>query len=66
MAEGGVMEYEEPLDSELAAREDIAVMREQIARMRQSLGTMEREVRLREAEFMAIRAQRRMEEWDDD
>jgi hypothetical protein len=60
------MMEEEPLDSELAAREDIAVMREQIARMMQSLGAMEREVRLREAEFMAIRAHRKVEEWEDD
>jgi hypothetical protein len=41
-------------------------MREQIARMMQSLGAMEREVRLREAEFMAIRAHRKVEEWEDD
>ena len=65
MAEGGVMEHE-PLDSELAAREDIAVMREQIARMRRSLGALEDEVRLREAEFIAIRSARRVEEWEDD
>ena len=65
MAEGGVME-EEPLDSELAAREDIATMREQIARMRRSLGSLEDEVRMREAEFIAIRAHRRLEEWLND
>jgi hypothetical protein len=65
MVEGGVME-EEPLDSELAAREDIAMMREQIARMRRSLGALEDEVRLRENEFIAIRTARRIEEWEDD
>jgi hypothetical protein len=57
---------DEPLDSELAAREDIAMMREQIARLRQSAGALEREVRMREAEYMAIRAKRHLEEWDDD
>jgi hypothetical protein len=65
MAEGGLMEHE-PLDSELAAREDIAMMREQIARMRRSLGALEDEVRLRENEFIAIRTARRVEEWEDD
>jgi hypothetical protein len=65
MAEGGVME-DEPLDSELAAREDIAMMREQIARMRRSLGALEDEVRLRENEFIAIRSARRLEEWETD
>jgi hypothetical protein len=55
----GLMESE-PLDSELAAREDIATMREQIARMRRSLGALEEEVRLRESEFIAIRAARRL------
>jgi hypothetical protein len=65
MAEGRVME-EEALDSELAAREDIAMMREQIARMRRSLGALEDEVRLRENEFIAIRTARRVEEWEDD
>ena len=66
MAEGRVMMEEEPLDSELAAREDIAMMREQIARMRRSLGALEDEVRLRENEFIAIRTARRIEEWEDD
>jgi len=65
MAEGRVME-DEPLDSELAAREDIAMMREQIARMRRSLGALEDEVRLRENEFIAIRSARRLEEWETD
>jgi hypothetical protein len=65
MVEGGVME-DEPLDSELAAREDIALMREQIARMRRTLGAMEDEVRMREAEFIAIRSHRRVEEWEKD
>jgi hypothetical protein len=66
MVEGGLMEHEEPLDSELAAREDIAMMREQIARMRRSLGALEDEVRLRENEFIAIRSARRVEEWETD
>lgn len=55
MAESVMME-DEPLDSEMAAREDIATMREQIARMRRSLGALEEEVRLREGEFIAMRA----------
>ena len=55
MAEGRMME-DEPLNSELALREDIATMREQIARMRRSLGALEDEVRMREGEFIAIRA----------
>jgi len=46
----------EPLDNEVALREDIAVMREQIARMRKSLGALENEVRRREGEFLAMRA----------
>jgi hypothetical protein len=66
MVEGGLMEHEEPLDSELAAREDIAMMREQIARMRRSLGALEDEVRLRENEFIAIRSARRIGEWETD
>ena len=60
----GLMESE-PLDSELAAREDIATMREQIARMRRTLGGLEEEVRLRESEFMAIRAARQVYPEDD-
>jgi hypothetical protein len=60
----GLMESE-PLDSELAAREDIATMREQIARMRRTLGALEDEVRMREAEFMAIRAARNVYPEDD-
>ena len=47
---------EEPLDNEVALREDIAVMREQITRMRKSLGALENEVRRREGEFIAMRA----------
>lgn len=50
----------EPLDSELAAREDLATMRDQIARMRRSLGALEEEVRLREGEFIAARAARQV------
>ena len=46
----------EPLDNEVALREDIAVMREQITRMRKSLGALENEVRRREGEFIAMRA----------
>ena len=60
----GLMESD-PLDSELAAREDIATMREQIARMRRTLGALEEEVRLRESEFMAIRAARQVYPEDD-
>jgi len=47
---------DEPLDNEVALREDIAVMREQITRMRKSLGALENEVRRREGEFIAMRA----------
>jgi hypothetical protein len=50
------MMEEEPLDNEVALREDIAVMREQITRMRKSLGALENEVRRREGEFIAMRA----------
>jgi len=47
---------EEPLDNEVALREDIATMREQISRMKRSLGALENEVRRREGEFIAMRA----------
>lgn len=47
---------DEPLNSEVALREDIATMRDQIARMRRSLGALEEEVRMREGEFIAMRA----------
>jgi len=50
------MMEDEPLDNEVALREDIAVMREQITRMRKSLGALENEVRRREGEFIAMRA----------
>jgi hypothetical protein len=46
----------EPLDSEIALREDIATMREQIVRMRRSLGALEEEVRKREQDFISLRA----------
>jgi hypothetical protein len=59
MDEGRVME---PLDSEIALREDITMMREQISRMRQSLGRLEDEVRARERQFMQLRAG----QWVDD
>ena len=47
---------DEPLDNEVALREDIATMREQISRMKRSLGALENEVRRREGEFIAMRA----------
>ena len=56
---------DEPLDSELALREDIAMMREQIARLRRSLGSLEDEVRLRENEFIALRAAQHLLPEDD-
>jgi hypothetical protein len=65
MAEGGVME-QEPLNSETALREDIAMLREKIERKRRSLGALEEEVRKREAEFITLRVTSRMEEWEDE
>ena len=63
MAEGGLME-DEPLDNEVALREDIAELREQIARTRQALGALEQEVRRREGEFIAMRSARLVEDYE--
>jgi len=63
MAEGGMME-DEPLDNEIALREDIAALREQISRTRQALGALENEVRRREGEFIALRSAKIVEDYE--
>jgi len=55
---------DEPLDNEVALREDIAGLREQIARTRQALGALEQEVRRREGEFIAMRSARLVEDYE--
>lgn len=45
----------EPL-SEVALREEITMLREQEVRLRRSLGHVEKELRRREAEYLAIRS----------
>ena len=62
MVEGRLME--EPLDNEIALREDIAALREQISRTRQALGALENEVRRREGEFIALRSARIVEDYE--
>jgi len=55
---------EEPLDNEIALREDIALLREQISRTRQALGALESEVRRREGEFIALRSSRFVDDYE--
>ena len=55
---------DEPLDNEIALREDIAALREQISRTRQALGALENEVRRREGEFIALRSARIVEDYE--
>ena len=55
---------DEPLDNEIALREDIAALREQIARTRRALGALENEVRKREGEFIAIRSARYVDDYE--
>lgn len=55
---------DEPLDNEIALREDIAALREQISRTRQALGALENEVRRREGEFIAMRSARYVEDYE--
>ena len=55
---------DEPLDNEIALREDIAALREQISRTRQALGALETEVRRREGEFIAMRSARIVEDYE--
>jgi len=63
MAQGRLME-DEPLDNEIALREDIAALREQISRTRQALGALENEVRRREGEFIAMRSARYVDDYE--
>ena len=49
-------------DTEIALREQITVLREQLARVYREAGHLEREVRKREADYIALRASR----WVDD
>jgi hypothetical protein len=48
----------EPIDNEVALREEIADLHLRMAALRQSLGALENEIRKREGEYITIRSAR--------
>lgn len=48
----------EPLDNEVALREEIADLHLRMAALKQSLGALENEIRKREGEYITIRSGR--------